>query len=53
VKPGARVLVKGYARVFNAATDQWDGVAFSRTDPGDKLTKRSRGKLNRVGGDVE
>lgn len=44
--PGARLLVTGYARFFNADTDQCSHVTFSRTDANNLLTRPVRAKFN-------
>jgi len=46
LKPGARLLVTGYARFFNENTEYCDHVTFSRTDPSNLLTREVRMKLN-------
>jgi len=46
LKPGARLLVTGYAKFFNEKTEYCDHVTFSRTDPSNLLTREVRTKLN-------
>lgn len=46
LKPGARLLVTGYAKFFNEETEYCDHVTFSRTDPSNLLTREVRTKLN-------
>ncbi|KIW18494.1 hypothetical protein PV08_02782 [Exophiala spinifera] len=50
LKPGALLLVTGYARFFNERTDICDHVTFSRTRPLDYLTKAKRTALNHLVG---
>ena len=46
LKPGARLLVTGYASFFNSVTDNCNHVSFSKSNPGSKLTKELRVMLN-------
>jgi hypothetical protein len=46
LQPGARLLVTGYARFFNQATDHCSHISFSKTDPDNLLTRSLRVKLN-------
>jgi GDSL-like Lipase/Acylhydrolase family len=46
LKPGARLLVTGYAKFFNQVTDHCSHISFSRTDPSKLLTRSLRAKLN-------
>ncbi|KAK4943536.1 hypothetical protein LTR10_016830 [Elasticomyces elasticus] len=46
LRPGALLIVTGYARFFNAQTDLCDHATFSRTRPLDYLTKAKRRTLN-------
>ncbi|KAI1617237.1 SGNH hydrolase-type esterase domain-containing protein [Exophiala viscosa] len=46
LRPGALLIVTGYARFFNPETDICDHATFSRTRPLDYLTKAKRRKLN-------
>lgn len=48
IKPGARLLVLGYARFFNDQTDQCDHVSFSTHNPDNYLTKEMRIMFNNV-----
>jgi lysophospholipase L1-like esterase len=48
VKPGAKLLVTGYATFFNEETTACDGVSFSRTDSKQYLTSQLRRKLNQL-----
>ena len=46
LRPGALLVVTGYARFFNSETDICDHATFSRTRPLDYLTKAKRRTLN-------
>lgn len=48
LKPGALLLVTGYARFFNEETDFCDHATFSRIKSTDYLTKRKRRILNQL-----
>jgi hypothetical protein len=48
MRPGALLLVTGYARFFNERTDLCDHITFSRTKPLDYLTKDKRRALNQL-----
>lgn len=48
LKPGARLLVTGYARFFNDQTEMCDHATFSRTRPLDYLTTQKRKTLNQL-----
>ncbi len=46
LKPGARLMVTGYAQFFNDGTEQCSHITFSRTDPSNLLTRAVRAKFN-------
>ncbi|KAH0839140.1 hypothetical protein AYO21_04733 [Fonsecaea monophora] len=48
LKPGALLIVTGYARFFNEDTDYCDTATFSQTRPLDYLTKTKRRELNQL-----
>lgn len=48
IKPGARLLVLGYARFFNDQTDQCNHVSFSTHNPDNYLTREMRVMFNDV-----
>lgn len=48
MKPGALLLLTGYAKFFNEQTDICDHATFSRTRPLDYLTKKKRKALNQL-----
>ena len=46
LRPGARLLVTGYARFFNQETEYCSHVSFSKSDPSSLLTRPLRTELN-------
>lgn len=48
LQPKGRLLVTGYATFFNDETVACDSVTFSRTDPGQFLTRKLRRELNHL-----
>ena len=48
LKPGALLIVTGYARFFNQHTDECNNATFSQTRPLEFLTKKRRGELNQL-----
>jgi SAGA-associated factor 73 len=48
LKPGARLIVTGYAKFFNEHTDECNNSTFSQTRPLDFLTKKKRRDLNQL-----
>ena len=47
-KPGAKVLITGYARFFNDTTSQCDHASFSRKHADNLLTKEVRRNFNQM-----
>lgn len=52
LKPDVILLILGYARFFNAETEQCNHVTFSRTDPQNFLTKAMRVMFNEIVSDL-
>jgi len=48
LRPGAQLMVTGYAQFFNDITDQCGRISFSKTDPSNHLTKELRREFNQM-----